>query len=314
MSLKRVFYTVMIAISILVLAGCSTPAAQATETATEAPVIRVTDGAGAVIELEQPAVKIISLSPSITEILFAIDAGDQMVGREDMVTYPEEALSVASVGSLFGDLPTETILSMEPDLVLAGEIVTAEQVDALKALGLTVFWQANPTNFEGLYQNIKDLGVLTGNTEKAETLVSNLQGRVNTVTEKLADVQEKPAVFYQLDSTDPANPWTSGGGTFIDYIISMAGGASIATDLDAYAQISTEDLITRNPDVILMGDAMYGITVESVAARPGWDVIKAVQENAIYPIDPYILSVPGPRLVDGLEETARLLHPDVFAE
>ncbi|MEM5774363.1 MAG: ABC transporter substrate-binding protein, partial [Anaerolineaceae bacterium] len=245
---------------------------------------------------------------------FAIDAGDQMVGREDMVSYPEAALAVTSVGSLYGDLPTETILAMQPDLVVAGEILTAEQVEALKALGLTVFWQANPTDFEGLYQNIKDLGVLTGNSAKAEELVGSLQARVSAVTDKLADVAERPAVFYQLDSTDPANPWTSGGGTFIDYIITMAGGENIAADLGAYAQISTEDLITRNPDVILMGDALYGITAESVAARPGWNVITAVQENAIFAIDPYILSVPGPRLVDGLEETARLIHPDLFAK
>lgn len=312
MSLKRFVFSVLIGISILVLAGCS--AAPAAPTATEAPSIKVTDGTGAVIELQQPAVKIVSLSPSVTEILFAIDAGDQMVGREDMVSYPEAALAVPSVGSLYGDLPTETILAMQPDLVVAGEILTAEQVEALKALGLTVFWQANPTNFEGLYQNIKDLGVLTGNSAKADELVGSLQARVSAVTDKLADVAERPAVFYQLDSTDPANPWTSGGGTFIDYIITMAGGENIAADLGAYAQISTEDLITRNPDVILMGDALYGITAESVAARPGWNVITAVQESSIFAIDPYILSVPGPRLVDGLEETARLIHPDRFAE
>ena len=100
---------------------------------------------------------------------------------------------------------------------------------------------------------------------------------------------------------------------FIDYIIRQAGGINAASALQGdYAQISSEELIAVNPDIILLADALYGVTPESVAERPGWDVITAVKENALYPIDPNMMSVPGPRLVDALEETARLLHPEVF--
>lgn len=298
---------------IFMLAGCSAmPVAEATQAVAESTAISVVDGKGTAIELEKPAARIISLSPSVTEILFAIGAGSQVTGREDSVVYPEEALQVASVGSTYSELPTEAILALEPDLVVVGEIITAEQVEALKALNVTVFWQSNPTDFDGLYKNIADLGVLTGNTDKAETLVKDLQNRVAAVTDALSGVEDKPSVFYELDGTDPANPWTSGGGTFIDYIINLAGGTNISADMESYAQISTEELATRNPDVILLGDAMYGISPESVAARPAWDVMTAVTNNAIYGIDPYILSVPGPRLVNGLEETARLIHPELF--
>ena len=116
-----------------------------------------------------------------------------------------------------------------------------------------------------------------------------------------------------MDATDPANPWTSGADTFIDYIITMAGGTNAASALEGdYAQISTEALIAVNPDVILLADAPYGVTAEIVAERPGWDIITAVMENALYPVDPNMMSVPGPRLVDALEETARLLHPELF--
>jgi iron complex transport system substrate-binding protein len=314
MSFKRFVFTGLLAISLLALTGCAAPVAEAPAqvVSTEDTGISIRDGADVLIELDAPAARIVSLTPSVTEILFTIDAGDQTVGRDDNVTYPEAALDVTSVGSMWGELPSEAILALEPDLVIAGEIVTTEQVEALRTLGLTVFWQANPTDFDTLYDNIMDLGVLTGNEDKAASVIADLQNRVLAVTDAVSGAEDKPDVFYQLDSTDPANPWTSGGGTFIDYVISMAGGTNIAADLDSYAQISTEDLITRDPDIVLMADALYGITAESVAARPGWDVITAVKNNALYPIDPYILSVPGPRLVDGLEETARLIHPELF--
>ena len=125
-------------------------------------------------------------------------------------------------------------------------------------------------------------------------------------------MDDRPSVFYELDATDPTNPWTSGAGTFIDYIITEAGGLNAASSLQGdYAQISAEELVATNPDIILLADALYGVTPESVAERPGWDVITAVVDNAIYPIDPNMMSVPGPRLVDALEETAKLLHPEL---
>ena len=313
MSVKKYILILLV----FALAGCSsTPTVTSTEqvAVVESTDISVTDGMGTTVELDQPATRIVSLSPSVTEILFAINAGDQLVGREDNSTYPDQALDVTSVGSLYGELPSETILALEPDLVVAGEIINAEQVQALQALGLTVFWQSNPIDFDGLYKNITDLGTLSGHSKQSETLINDLESRVTAVTEKLSGVDDKPKVFYEMDGTDPSNPWTSGSGTFIDYIINMAGGTNVTSDLVNYAQISTEDLITRNPDVILLGDALYGTTPESVAARPGWEVMKAVGSSSIYPIDPFTLSVPGPRLVDGLEEAARLIHPELFVE
>ena len=308
----------LISFMILILTGCSiAPAGQATATlpvSTQAvpTSIAITDGLGNSILMEKPARKIVSLSPSTTEILFAIGAGSQLVGREDNSTYPPEAEEVASVGSLFGELPTETILALEPDLVVAGEIINAEQVQALQALGLTVYWQSNPTDFDGLYENILELGQLSGHGDEALSLINDLESRVSAVSEKVAGAQSKPPVFYELDATDPVNPWTVGAGTFIDLIISMAGGTNVASDLEPYAQISSEELIARDPAIILLSDAMFGVTPESVAARPGWDVIQAVKDNAIHGIDPNIMSVPGPRLVEGLEETARLIHPELF--
>jgi iron complex transport system substrate-binding protein len=272
-----------------------------------------TDDLGQTIEMAGYPHRIVSISASTTETLFALGAGEQVVGRDEFSVYPEEALEVTSVGALWEELPSEAILALEPDLVLAAQIISEEQVAALRDLGLTVYWQANPTSYEELWSNIHNIAALTGHESKAETLIADLEARVKTVQEKIATVSERPSVFYELDATDPSNPWTTGSGTFIDYIITQAGGTNAASALQGdYAQISSEQLIAVNPDIILLADAPYGTTAESVAARPGWEVISAVKENALYPVDPNIMSVPGPRLVDALEVTAKILHPELF--
>ena len=290
------------------------PAPTAEPTAEPAPApMTFTDDLGNELTFDEYPQAILSISPSTTEILFAIGAGEQVIGREDMSTYPAEAVALPSIGSLWGDLPTEAILAMEPDLIVAAEIISAEQVAALQELGLQVYWQANPTDYEGLWKNLRDFGMLTGHEDETETLVSELAARVDAVNTAIMPLSYRPTVFYELDATDPANPWTAGAGTFIDLIINTAGGFNAAAELQGdYTQISSEQLIAINPQIILLSDALYGVTPEIVAERAGWDAIIAVQEGAMYAIDPNIMSVPGPRLVDALEETAKLLHPGIL--
>lgn len=290
--------------------------------ATEAPALteepdpwpqEFTDGLGRSITLDAPATQIVTLGASVLESLFAIGAGDQVSGREEFSTFPEEALEIPSVGSLWGELPSEAIVALEPDLVIAAEIISPEQVAALEELGLLVFWQANPIDFEGLYVNIRELADLSDHRDEAEELIQAMSQRVAGVIAVVGTVSENPTVFYELDATDPENPYTVGTGNFIDTLINMAGGVNIGAVLEGeYAMISSEELIVQNPDIILLSDAAYGITPESVAARPGWDAIAAVVNGQVLPFDPFLVSVPGPRLVDGLEEMARLFHPDLF--
>ncbi len=264
------------------------------------------------IVLEGPAQKIISISPSLTEILFSVGAGDKLIGRDSNSMYPEAALEAVDLGGMWEGIPIEDLLAMEPDLILAGEIYSAEAIAELRELGLTVFWQANPDSFEGLYENIKDIAYLTGTEEQAATLVESLIKRVEGLTEKLQNVENMPLVFYELDASDPANPWTPGAGTFISYVIGQAKGLNLGDSLTGeWVQISSEALVAQNPDFVLLADALYGVTPESLAERAGWTVIKAVVDGNVYPFDPFILSVPGPRLVDGFEQLAEILHPEI---
>jgi iron complex transport system substrate-binding protein len=283
-----------------------------TEEISQTPIL-ATDDLGTEIILAEPAQKIISISPSLTEILFSVGAGDRLIGRDSNSMYPQEAVSAVDLGGMWEGIPAEDILALEPDLILAGEIYAEEAIQELRDLGLVVYWQKNPADFEGLYANIRDIAELTGTEDVAADLIKTLTNRVSALDEKLTSVEVIPLVFYELDASDPANPYTPGGGTFISFIISRAKGLNMGDNLSGeWVQVSSEELLAQNPDMILLADALYGITPEMVAERAGWSDIKAIVEGEIYPFDPFILSVPGPRLVDGYEQIAEIMHPEVF--
>lgn len=319
--------TIFVVSIILALTACGTPSADATLPAPEVNTTQATstpfpqttfpltivDGLQRTLTLDAPAQRIVSLAPSNTEILFAIGAGPQVVGRDPLSDYPAEAQNVTDIGDTFIQLNTELIISLEPDLVLAAEITPPEQVAQLEQLGVVVFWLANPTDFEGLYANLITVGQLTGHDPEAATLAESLRTRVSEVQNTVAGESEKPVVFYEVDGlTDPNAPYTAGTGTFIDLIINAAGGQNAAGTLEGYKQMSVEELLVQNPDFILLGDSAYGATPELVAQRAGWGELAAVQANQVLPFDDNLMSRPGPRMIDAVEQLARLLHPDLF--
>lgn len=276
--------------------------------------IRLRDGLGTEIELSAAAQRIVSLAPSNTEILFALGAGHQMVGRDSFSDYPSEALQIQDVGGGFGNLDVETIIALQPDLILASPLTAAEQVQGLRDLGLTVFVLPNPFQFEDLYANLMTVASLTGRVQEAETLNARLRQRVQSIDEKLSGITQRPLVFYEIDGTDPNAPWTAGPNIFIDMLITKAGGLNFGRELQGeWVQVSLEEILRRDPELILLGDAIWGgVTVESVMARSGWGELNAVKNQRVYPFDDNIVSRPGPRLVDGLEALAKLFHPDRF--
>jgi len=329
---------ILLALSILIITACSpqaqittdplptelpeptsTKAVEPTVEVTDTPVpqptqeqITIVDGLDREVTLVEPAQKVVSLAPSNTEILFAIGAGEQVIGRDEFSDYPPQAADLPSVGGGFGDYNLEAILDLEPDLVLAAEINTPEQVKALEDLGLTVFLLSNPISLDEMYENLLTVAELTAHISEAEDLVDTLRSRVSKIESSIESAEDQPTVFYELDATDPSAPWTAGSGTFIDTLITMAGGENIAADMEGqYLQISIEALLIRDPLVILLGDAAYGITPESLLDRTGWNNISAVVNDRIYTFDDNLVSRPGPRLVDGLEQLASLLHPEL---
>jgi iron complex transport system substrate-binding protein len=253
------------------------------------------------------------MAPSNTELLFAVGAGSQVVGRDTLSDYPSQAKSVADIGGSMGTFDTEAIVALHPDLVLAAEINPPDLVASLQKLGLTVYYLKNPVTLDGLYTNLEKVGALTGHAAAATTYVASLQARVAAVDAKVATAASRPSVYYELDGTDPTKPYTSGGGTFVDQLIQRAGGVNIFTQLNtAWPQVSLEQLLVDNPQIILLGDSAYGETPDQVSARPGWGSLQAVKNKQVYPFDDNLVSRPGPRLVDGLEALAKLIHPELF--
>lgn len=271
-----------------------------------------TDGLGREVKLTRPAQRVVSMAPSNTEILFAIGAGNQVVGRDTLSDFPEEAKKLPDIGSTFDALNTEQIVSLKPDLVLAAEINTPEQVKQLEDLGLTVYYLKNPLTLEEMYGNLDIVAQLTGHQKEAATLVDSLKKRVAAVDAKIAPISSRFSVFYELDATDPAKPYTAGKGTFITQLIERAGGHNIAADLDGYPQLSLEQVVAADPAFIILGDARYGVSPETIAQRPGWENLSAVKNGKVLAFNDDLVSRPGPRLVDALEELAKLLRPELF--
>jgi iron complex transport system substrate-binding protein len=315
---RRMIIGTMILILAALVSACAqaTPEPQATAPEPTAGPVELIDGLGREITLSQPAQRVVSLAPSNTEILFFIGAGGQVVGRDAFSDYPAEAASIPDVGGGFGEYDVEKIVSLKPDLLLASQLMPAEQVKALEDLGLKVYYLSNPTDLEGMFENLRLVAKLTGRTAGLEEKIQGLEARIQAVQEKLVDLPERVSVFYELDATDPNAPWTAGKGTFVSNLIAMAGGDNLGDQLEGeWVQLSIEKLVEQNPDIILLGDAVWGgITVESVAARSGWGDLRAVKESRVYPFDDNLASRPGPRMVDGLETLAKLLYPERFEE
>ncbi len=321
---KTLILTLLLALAITGCAPASIPteapdpvtteisATEASATEAAAPNgLTFTDDMGREITLAGTPERIVSLAPSTTEILFAVGAGDQVVGRDEFSDYPEEAKALPSIGGSFGEYNVEAIVALEPDLVIAAEINTPELVKQLEDLGVTVYYLGNPLTLEQMYGKLETVAELTGHD--VSELVSSLQARVAAVDEKIAPINARPNAFYEIDASDPSKPYTYGPGTFGDLLITRAGGTNVGSvSTDAYPQLSLEQIVVENPSIIILGDSMWGVTPESVLERAGWESIEAVKSEQIFPIDDNLISRPGPRLVDGLEALAKILHPGLF--
>jgi iron complex transport system substrate-binding protein len=300
---------VLVALSAALLAGTFTACSSSTPTPSS---FTITDYKNKVITLKNNhPQRIVSLAPSNTEILFALGLGDRIVGVTDYCNYPPEAKSKQSVGSY--DTPNiETIVSLEPDLIVA-DIAQADNIyKDLEDKGLTVV-AIIPGNVQAVLESITLIGKITGQDEEATALVSNLQKRIDVIAEKTSKLTaaEKPRVFYIIWH-DPI--WTTGNGTFEDSLIAMAGGVNIAHNLNSYVDMSLETLIDANPQVMIAGVGMGtggDLTLQFLQNEPRLANTDARINNRIYSANMDIVARPGPRIVDALEEFFRLIHPEL---
>ncbi len=325
--LTRVLTPLLIALMVVGLAACG-PAATPTPSPTPPPPtvaptptpvpptptpapypMTVTDMAGRELTLAAEPQRIVSLAPSITEILFALGLGDRVVGVTQFCNYPPEATGKPQVGG-YSDVSIEKVTEQQPDLILVSSIHMAQVLPELEKLGFTAM-VIDAHDFPGVLDSIRLIGKVTHQDEAAEALTAQMQARADAVAQAVAG-RPRPRVYWELDPT----LWTVGPGSFVQDLIERAGGENIAADADmAWVQLSAEAIIAKDPEVIFLADHPYGETKESVMARPGWEKISAVVNGRIVELTQEqgdIVSRPGPRVVDALELIARALHPDAF--
>lgn len=277
-------------------------------------LIEVTDQLGRVVKLEKVPERIISLVPGNTEILFALGLGDKVVGVTEYCDYPPEAQEKPKIGG-FSTPNIEEVVALSPDLILATQRHETEIIPALEGKGLTVF-ALDPKTLDEILEAITLIGEITGKEEAASQLVSEMSNRIKAVTDKTDNLPEaqRPRVFY-VTWHDPLK--TAGGDTWHEELIVKAGGINIAHDLTGYAAISLEAVIHANPQVIITGAGMgtgTDLPLQFALTEPRLRGVDARINNRVYAVLDDLSSRPGPRIVDGLEQFAESIHPELFAE
>jgi iron complex transport system substrate-binding protein len=306
---SRIFSACFLCILALICASCrGTNTSSNPSGALAGPVRTLEDETGRSVIVPQHPVRIISLAPSITETVFAVGAGDRLVGDTTYCDYPDAANRVSKVGDTLNP-NVEQVLSLKPDLVL---VSTASQLEVFTKLlsdhNIPVYI-SNPNSLDSVISSILRIGDLLDSRQQAQQLAADLRKRIDNV-ESRVEGSGRPRVFYQL-SAEPL--YTAGRDAFITDMIHRAGGESVtATVPGAWPRFSDESALALDPDVIIIpsGDSMNRANNTQVAAPLRKS--KAFAQKRIYAINGDFLSRPGPRVVDGFEALARSLHPELF--
>ena len=288
---------------IFVLGACaplpSAPSASVTASPAPSFPVTVTDFQDKPVSIAKRPDRVVSIGPSNTEFLFALDAGDRVVGVDDFSDEPAAARAKEKVGGVKPNV--EKIVSLRPDLVVSVKISDGS-LESLTSRGIVVL-VVNPQSAADVAKTATLLGRAIG--ADGDALASRIQSGLDAVRAKAA-TQPKKRVYHEIDASDPNKLFTVGPGSFIHDVITIAGGVNIAaTASGQYPQLSPEEIIRADPEVIVF--ASFGVTPEQIAARPGWSVITAVKTKRIVKVEGSLMSRPGPRLAEAAEAYYQIL-------
>jgi iron complex transport system substrate-binding protein len=317
MTTKTIVLVIALAIIIVAAGVVVWQQVYQTEETSSGPVSVIDDYDRNVTITNYPPQRIVSLAPSCTEIIFALDLEDNLVGVDSYDYYPPEitekidSLDITKVGQ-YSDMSIETIVDLQPDLIIAAMRTQYQTVENLEAVGQTAII-IYPQNFDDVLADISLIGEATGQIEEAKAVVASIQEKAQEIADKTQDAP-KPRVYIEYFFNGGYQSY--GSESFADELINKAGGQNIFTDSpSAYMATSSEEVIVSNPEIIIIAKGAMseacGLTPETIRDRPGWSEIDAVQNNQIYEIDERLL-LPGPAMIDGLESMAEILHPEIF--
>ncbi len=318
--MKSILACTMITIYLCFLIGCTGTTETPEITSPENEVNRtqfplnVIDQLGRTVALHARPQRIISLAPSNTEILYALGLADNIVGVTKYCDYPPEATEKPNIGG-YSTPNIEEVVAKSPDLILATTIHDSKVIPQLEDKGLTIVAIA-PKNLDEVLEGIRLVGEVTGKGVEADKLVTEMESRIQTITDKIDQIPEdqRPQVFY-LTWHDPLK--TSGQGTLNDELMRRAGGRNIFPEVVGTQTVDFETLVARNPQVMIAGIGMgtgEDKTLQFLQTEPRLQDTDAAIQGRIYGIDMDITGRAGPRIIDGLEDYAKCIHPDLFGK
>lgn len=266
--------------------------------------LTIKDGTGKMFTFAQAPQRIVSLSPTETEVLFALGLGDRIVGVSDYDDYPEEAKTKPKMGDLQGNV--EAMIAANPDLVYAGLSLNKGSADKLNELKLNLF-QTNPKTVDEAIERVKLFGLIHDRQEQAEQIVSQMEKEKQQVADALRSLkpEQRKRVYIEFSPG-----WTVGKGEYLDDMITLAGGVNIASDLQGWKTISEESVIQADPEVIFFARAVPNLE-QTIVTRGGWDKIAAIRDGRVIGLDDNLLARPGPRLTKALLDMAKALYPEL---
>jgi iron complex transport system substrate-binding protein len=273
------------------------------------PLTLIDDEGTEVVIPDRPE-RVISLSPANTEITFALGAGDRLLGGTDFDDFPAGEVERLTHVATFNGVLMEQVVALEPDLVLAaGNFFTPPaDIARMRELGYPVVVVYAET-VEEVLGDIELIGDALGEGDAAREMTAGMQAQIDEVTTAVATLGDRPSVFYQIGSEPEI--YAPAPGSFIADMVEMAGGEPITTTDPNVFAIPVEQLIAADPEVIVVGDALYGMCPADVMARPGWSVMAAVKNGDVRALDDTVVTRPGPRLGQGLANLARAIHPEI---
>lgn len=267
--------------------------------------LTVVDASDTDVLFEAAPRRIISYSPGHTEILYAIGAGDRVVATDRFSDFPPQNLSKATLE--YSNPSPEAALAMEPDLVILSS-QQAEQLAQYRDLGLTVYYVGLPDDLEGVLENIERFGRITGRAEQAAAVVAEMRATIDGVLSALVGVERGPRVFYEISDS----LYTVAPQSFVGSLLTLLKAQNVAAGAaTAFPQLTAEAVLEADPEVVILTDAEFGQSLETLAARPGWAELSAVASGRVYPLDADLLNRPGPRLAEGLRLLGAALYPEL---
>ncbi len=278
---------------------------------TMAMAYELIDQVGRRVNVPDNPQRIVSLAPNITEIVFLLGREERLVGTTQYSNYPAAAEKLPRVGS-YVRLDLEKIIALKPDLCLGIKDGNPQHtVKKIEELGIPVY-VINPLTLDDIIDVVLRFGSLLGEVPKSKVLAKDMKMRIDRVKERITQVSARPGVFFQID----AAPMISAGeNTFIHELITIAGGRNLAAGSDMYPRFNWEEIIRLQPEIAIIASMAGGHSIDDLKGGwQKWPQIPAVRNNRIHVVDANLIDRPTPRLIEGLEEFARIIHPELFGE